>query len=124
MASPDVCSALPITTWSTAEAGTPARSRAARDACAPSSSAETSLKGPTYSAMGVRAPPRITTSLGCMNGHLDLPGPSGPRKDAHHIVLPDGPSGATYSRNTTPMPARRRLLLVFVALNLSCAGSY
>ena len=41
---------------------TAVRSRAARAARAPSSSAETSLNAPTYSTMGVRAPPRMTTS--------------------------------------------------------------
>ncbi len=61
-ASPEVCKALPMTTWSTHSGLAPARSRAARDACAPNSRAETSLKSPTYSRMGVRAPPTMTTS--------------------------------------------------------------
>src|SRR5262245_41031708 len=124
MASPEVCRALPITTWSTASAGTPARARASRDAWAPSSRADTSLNAPTYSAMGVRAPPRITTSLGCMAFTLDLPGPSGPRKDGHHITRLDGLSGATYARKKTSMQVRLRLPLVLIALNLACAGNY
>src|SRR5436309_15595651 len=66
MASPEVCRALPITTWSTHAGSTRVRSRAARDAWPPSSRAETSLNAPTYSAMAVRAPPRITTSAGML----------------------------------------------------------
>jgi hypothetical protein len=51
-----------MTTWSTHSGETPALSIAPREARAPSSRAETSLKSPTYSRMGVRAPPRMTTS--------------------------------------------------------------
>src|SRR5262245_7764713 len=71
MASPLVCSALPMTTCSTAAGSTPARDSAARTAIAPRSFAEMSLKRPpgvpapvlppTHSAIGVRAPP-ITTA--------------------------------------------------------------
>ncbi len=61
-ASPEVCMALPMTTWSTQAGCTPLRCRAPRAAWPPSSRAETSLKSPTYSRIGVRAPPTITTS--------------------------------------------------------------
>ena len=52
-----------MTTWSIHSGRVAVRSRAARAARAPSSSADTSLNAPTYSVMGVRAPPTITTSL-------------------------------------------------------------
>ena len=53
-----------MTTWSIHPGCAPVRWRAAREATAPSSMAETSLNAPTYSAIAVRAPPRITTSWG------------------------------------------------------------
>src|SRR5688572_25486789 len=67
MASIEVCSALPTTTWSIASALTPARCSAARAAWAPSSMALTSLNlpkpgVPAYSHMAVRAPPTMTIS--------------------------------------------------------------
>src|SRR5690349_21267815 len=40
----------------------PVRSNAPRDAIAPSSMAEMSLSAPTYSVIGVRAPPTMKTS--------------------------------------------------------------
>ncbi len=74
-----------MTTWSTHSGRAPDRSSAARVACAPSSSAETSLKAPTYSAMGVRAPPRITTSSLILND-LVRPGFGGAKTADYNLA--------------------------------------
>ena len=59
---------MPTTTWSTLSGSTAERSSAAREACAQRSMALTSLNFPkpgvpTYSHMGVRAPPTIAMSF-------------------------------------------------------------
>ena len=53
---------LPTTTSSTAAAGTPVRSKAARAAATPRSTAEMSCSAPPKVPKGVLAPPRIRTS--------------------------------------------------------------
>src|ERR1700724_3736787 len=62
MASPEVCSALPKMTWSISAGSVCERFRASREATTPRSMAEMSENTPLYSAIGVRAPSRMTIS--------------------------------------------------------------
>src|SRR5690606_8380948 len=63
MASAEVWSALPNTTWSTASPGIPASSSAARAATTPRSVAVMSFRVPPKEPNGVRRPERNTTSV-------------------------------------------------------------
>src|SRR3989338_5355278 len=68
MASPEVCKALPMMTWSNSAGSTRLRSMAARAARAPSSIAEGARSAPPERPLGVRAPARRTMSRGSIVG--------------------------------------------------------
>src|SRR5438105_10185518 len=63
MASPEVCKALPTMTWLISSGATPLRESASFAAITPRSMAVMSLNEPLYSAIGVRAPSRMTMSF-------------------------------------------------------------
>src|SRR4051812_49652738 len=63
MASPEVCRALPTMTWFTSSGATPLRESAPFAANTARSMAVMSLNEPLYSAIGVRAPSRMTMSF-------------------------------------------------------------
>src|SRR5438094_8268901 len=63
MASPEVCRALPTMTWFTSSGATPLRVSDSFAAITARSMAVMSLNEPLYSAIGVRAPSRMTMSF-------------------------------------------------------------
>src|SRR5262245_16290236 len=103
------------------EGGTPARSRAPCAARAPSSMAETSLNAPTYSAIAVRAPARITTSSGIASNLLK---PCVGELRLYHPRLTGPAAGLYAARVKRAALLRRPSFLVALALVGACNTQY